>query len=121
MRLYTEDMDDYKPWSGARETYEEIERAGKLDEMWAYLEEIFDDEASFTAINDYLWFESDDILVALGLQSDGSDYVEGETEQEFDDAEEFCNSFVSCTVCPYNDSCRSFDECKVRFNSLKEG
>lgn len=121
MRLYTDDLDDYKPWSGARETYEEIERAGKLDEMWDYLEELFEGEASFTDVNDYLWFESDDVLIALGLRSDGSDYSEGETEQEFDSAEDFCNSFVSCTICPYNNLCSSFSECEARFNNLKEG
>jgi hypothetical protein len=61
------DFDDYKPWSGAVDTYELIKDAGKLDELESYLEDCYPDGATTTQINDTLWFDSKDILSYLGL------------------------------------------------------
>lgn len=69
------DFSDYTPWSGAVDTYDVIERAGKLDELEAYLESVFPDGATTTQINDLLWFDGEEVLEALGLTS-----VEAEDE-----------------------------------------
>ena len=67
------DFSEYKPWSGAVDTYELIKDAGKLDDLEAYLEECFPDGITAGQINDILWFDSDQVLSYLGL---------GDTEEE---------------------------------------
>lgn len=69
------DFSDYTPWSDAVDTYDVIERAGKLDELEAYLESVFPDGATTTQINDLLRFDGEEVLEALGLTS-----VEAEDE-----------------------------------------
>ena len=67
-------FDDLKKnsWSGAIDTLETIEENGKEDELMEYLEVIFgEDVPNETAVNDYLWFESDEIFEYLGLNEDG--------------------------------------------------
>ena len=61
------DFSDYKPWSGAVDTYELIKDADKLDELEFYLEELYPDGITTTQINDILWFDSEEVLKYLGL------------------------------------------------------
>ena len=94
------DFSDYSPWSGAVDTYNKIVDAHKLDELESLLDERFDGEATTTQINDTLWFESEDVLEALGLKETTFRAVstvddEIDNEEEFDnlhDAIEFANS-----------------------------
>lgn len=94
------DFSDYSPWSGAVDTYNKIVDAHKLDELESLLDEWFDGEATITQINDTLWFESEDVLEALGLKETTFRAVstvddEIDNEEEFDnlnDAIEFANS-----------------------------
>lgn len=91
---------DYSPWSGAVDTYNKIVDAHKLGELESLLDEWFDGEATITQINDTLWFESEDVLEALGLKETTFRAVsivddEIDNEEEFDnihDAIEFANS-----------------------------
>lgn len=87
------DFSDYSPWSGAVDTYNKIEEAHKLDELENYLDEIFDGEATTTQINDTLWFDSEDVLEALGLKETTYRAVtviddEIDNEEEFDDLDD---------------------------------
>ena len=94
------DFSDYSPWSGAVDTYNKIVDAHKLVELESLLDEWFDGEATTTQINDTLWFESEDVLEALGLKETTFRAVstvddEIDNEEEFDnlnDAIEFANS-----------------------------
>ncbi len=84
---------DYSPWSGAVDTYNKIEEAHKLDELENYLDGIFDGEATATQINDTLWFDSEDVLEALGLKETTYRAVaviddEIDNEEEFDDLDD---------------------------------
>ena len=72
------DFSNYKPWSGAVDTYELIKDADKLDELEFYLEELYPDGITATQINDILWFDSDEILKYLGLGD--------EEDEEMDEA-----------------------------------
>lgn len=58
-------------WSGALQTLEYIEDANKQSEFMDYLEAIFEDEVDSTELNDFIWFESDTIFEALGLDENG--------------------------------------------------
>ena len=82
------------------DTYNKIVDAHKLGELESLLDEWFDGEATITQINDTLWFESEDVLEALGLKETTFRAVstvddEIDNEEEFDnlhDAIEFANS-----------------------------
>lgn len=68
-------------WSGAVDTLEDIEKADKEEELMELLEQVFFDEIpTDTEINDYLWFERDEIYSNLGLNENGE--LEEEEEEE---------------------------------------
>ena len=59
-------------WSGALDTLKDIEEVDKEDELMYLLEEIFSGEIpTETEVNDFLWFERDDIYENLGLDENG--------------------------------------------------
>lgn len=60
-------------WSGAIQTLDDIKNANKEDEFMDYLEDVFceDEEVEDTALNDFIWFERDEIYNALGLDENG--------------------------------------------------
>lgn len=86
MKLYTEDISDYKPWSGAVSTYDKIVEEGELDQLEYLIEEIYPDGISFTGLNDILWFDSDWVLSSLGI-------AEEEDEEEEEEEEEYENDY----------------------------
>ena len=67
------DFNDLKNlvWSGAVDTIQRLEDEQKQDSLINLLNEVFLEELpDITEINDYLWFESDDIYECLGISSD---------------------------------------------------
>lgn len=66
------DIDRFEFWSGALCTIENVRKAGLLDELAQHLEEVFADTTpTDTEINDYVWFERDEIYSRLGLNENG--------------------------------------------------
>lgn len=53
-------------WGGALDTLKIVEDEGKEEELMELLAEQFDG-SDLTSINDYLWFEDEDILSTLGI------------------------------------------------------
>lgn len=67
------DFNDLKNmvWSGAVDTIQRIEDEQKQDSLMALLNEVFfERQPDITDVNDYLWFDSDDIYECLGISSD---------------------------------------------------
>lgn len=59
-------------WSGAKDTLDDIKNADLEKEFMDYLEGLFgDEEVEDTTLNDYIWFERDEIYEALGLDENG--------------------------------------------------
>ena len=59
-------------WSGALQTLDDIVNADLEEEFMDYLEGLFgDEEVEDTTLNDYIWFERDEIYEALGLDENG--------------------------------------------------
>lgn len=67
-------------WSGARDTLEDIIKAELEEEFMEHLDEIFgcEEEITDTELNDYIWFERNEIYSSLGLNANG----EKEEEEE---------------------------------------
>ena len=70
------DFSDYKPWSGAVDTYELIKDADKLDELEFYLEELYPDGITATQINDILWFDGEEVLNYLELGDEEDEEID---------------------------------------------
>lgn len=78
MKLFTEDLSDYRPWSGAVDTFNTIEEHDKLDELEILIDELYPDGISFTGLNDLLWFESDFVLEQLSIKEEEEEEEEEE-------------------------------------------
>ena len=64
-------------WSGAVDTWKQIEKAGKEEQAIDCLNEIFCGETpTMTEINDLLWFEPETVYEIIGLNSEGEEIEE---------------------------------------------
>ena len=66
-------LDDYRPWSGAVETFNTIEDNNKLDDFELLIKDCYPEGISQTSLNDILWFNGDWVLEQLGLKDDESE------------------------------------------------
>ena len=126
------DFSDYKPWSGAVDTYELIKDADKLDELEFYLEELYPDGITATQINDILWFDSEEVLKYLGLGDEEDEEIDEsikehindrpvdiESDQEYQGVD---NAVVDCkkyTVVAHSEDEKPVD-CKLEKPALEE-
>ena len=68
MRIVKEiSVEDFEGWSGANDTIEVIEKAGKVDEFDNLIEEIYPDGLSETSLNDLLRFDYEWIYETLEI------------------------------------------------------
>lgn len=80
---------NFKPWSGAVSRWKEILENDLLEELDAYLEELYPNGMTEMELNDFLWFEGDEFLDSyLGRDQEDEDY-EDDSEEFEDDPEEF--------------------------------
>lgn len=71
MKLYKElDLTRFEPWSGAVDTYDAICNADKLDALECLLDELYPDGIEETQLNDLLWFDSEWLFDALGIEEE---------------------------------------------------
>ena len=57
-------------WSGAIDTLKTIADNDKEEELMSLLYQTFEDNATETEVNDYLWFNSDEIFRLLDINED---------------------------------------------------
>ena len=60
---------DFKPWSGAKDTWKHIIEQNKADEFDALMDELYPDGINETKLNDLLWFDADWIYQTLGMKN----------------------------------------------------
>lgn len=64
-------VDTFKFWGGAEIIARIIRKKGKMEEFGEHIEMVFDGMTpTETEINDYVWFQSDEIFEALGIEND---------------------------------------------------
>lgn len=82
MKVYSEitSLHQFEAWQGGQDTKHAILEAGLADEAWSYIEDLFCDDCYETDINDFLWFERDQIYEYLGLDENGE--LETETQDD---------------------------------------
>lgn len=80
------DLGDFKPWSGAIDTWDKIVDAGKLDTLDFMLEDMYPDGISDVGLNDLLWHDAEWVLDMVGISEEQDD--EEHDEDEIEDVEE---------------------------------
>ena len=126
------DFSDYKPWSGAVDTYELIKDADKLDELEAYFEELYPDGITATQINDILWFDGEEVLKYLGLGDVEDEEIDESIKEHINDrpadiesSQEYQgvdNAIVDCkkyTVVAHSEDEKPVD-CKLEKPAIEE-
>ena len=75
MKVYKEidSVEEFGFWSGAKDTFDDIVKAGRLKTFWQYIKDTFFDceYVSETELNDFVWFERESIYEACGLTENG--------------------------------------------------
>ena len=100
LKIYVDTTANYKPWSGAVNTYETIEEEDKLDDLDFLLEELYPEGISESHLNDILWFESDWVFAQLGIGNMVECGYCGEIYDE-EDLEEDENGEKLCPNCQH--------------------
>ena len=78
-------VDGFPFWGGAKDTVDDVRKAGKMDELEAVVEAAFEcdeEPPTETQVNDFVWFERDLIYGQLGLDENGK--LPGGDEEEED-------------------------------------
>lgn len=98
MKLFAEtSFDDFEPWSGAVDAHLLICNEGDTAAVESYIEALYPDGISDGTLNDWLWFEPEDLYEAAGLkQCPRCETWCNEADLDYSDAdddyEEYCES-----------------------------
>ena len=88
MKVYKEitSLYDFKPWSGAVDTYNKLIQAGKEEKFIDQLAHVFaGEDVSETEINNMLWFVPEECFKLVGLDKDGNEKSDEEEEEDEDE------------------------------------
>lgn len=62
-------IEDFEAWQGGEDTLNIIRKHDKMDELDKLTESIFNNESiNKNVINDWLWFDRNEILTELGIE-----------------------------------------------------
>ena len=62
------DVNTFPWWAGAKDTIKIIKKANRMDALQTHLEDVFSNETpSLGQLNDFVWFNCDEILKAIGI------------------------------------------------------
>lgn len=89
---YELDLQNFKAWSGAKDTLERIQREGKCDLLEQILEDTYPEGMTETELNDLLRFEPETVYEWLDIRSKEQikkeiEEAEGELEDKYSDLE----------------------------------
>ena len=107
MKYYVEtSLENFKAWSGGRDTLEVLIDKGLCDTVETCLEDILDGDSSDIYINDILWMERDMIAEWCGFSSwealENGEEEETEKGEEENNFSRWCeNQSYDCSGCPY--------------------
>lgn len=73
-------LENFKAWSGGKDTLDRIINEGKCDELESMLEDLYPDGMTDTELNDLLWFDSDTVFGWLGIRT--YDQIKEELEEK---------------------------------------
>lgn len=81
--FYELDLDTFEAWQGAVNTLERVRYAGKTRELEEILDEIFPEGLEEVALNDLLWFDSDEVFEWLEMMTNDELYEAIDEEENY--------------------------------------
>jgi len=60
-------FEDFKPWSGAIDTWDALQKYNKVGTLECVLEDLYPNGIEETTLNDLLWFEEESLFEWVGL------------------------------------------------------
>jgi hypothetical protein len=115
--IITEEIrfDQFEPWSGAVDAFNRICEDGDTDAVESYIEEMYPDGLSDGTLNDWLWFDSEDLYEAAGLVQCPlcEEWFKDEDLDMSDDPcdlEEYCKDCLEEVNTGYYQKCEENDE-----------
>ena len=91
-KVYSDGFSNYTPWSGAVDTWNNLEQYDKLDALEAFIDDAYynselgEGVINETELNDLLWFEPETVYEAVGLYyDDETGEVSDEPFNEYDE------------------------------------
>jgi hypothetical protein len=75
-------LDQFDAWSGGKDTLDTLIEKGVCDEVEDFIEQCFTDPTD-TDINDFLWFERDQIAEYLGYK-DWDEFEYGDEDEDIE-------------------------------------
>lgn len=103
-------LENFKFWSGAKDTAEIIDEHGLWSTVESILEDLYPNGISDTELNDIFWFEDEWLFETLGINTYGEEEEEEGDEDKF---LEFCYKHPTCATCHYIDEITQKD-CKKK-------
>ena len=73
---YELDLNRFEAWRGAVDTKNRIIEEGKAEAFNSLVEDIFPDGCTETEMNDFLWFDDEQIFEWLGISDDEEEETE---------------------------------------------
>ena len=61
-------LENFKAWSGAKDTLNKLIELDKCDELEFILDDLYPDGLSDTQLNDILWFDDEWVYEILGIE-----------------------------------------------------
>lgn len=119
------DLSDYRPWSGARHTWDKLEEAGVLDRLEDCVIDLMGtDELTMTELNDFLWFEREAIEEYFGLKDEDEPDLPEEVETTLaeigaEEGTEYSDDEINKLINDYLSS--EYDYLVVGYNYTIEG
>ena len=119
-------FDEFHAWSGGKDTLEDLSR-DQQERLFQYAEEIFPDGCTDTELNDWLWFDRENIYEYLGIDEDGNDIgsvewarsILMEYAEERQSVGQFGNIYniITCFLDEeYDEDCDDEDDLKYNFD-----
>lgn len=107
---------------GAVNTYERLEREGKLDELDSLLPDMFSkDDVEETELNDLLWFEPDTVYELVGLPTESEIREDIEYINERIEDEESAINDLEMDMTEYEEGTGKWQDIEIEiFERLKE-
>lgn len=101
----------FEPWSGAVDAFNRICKEGDTDAVESYIEDMYPNGLSDTTLNDWLWFEPEDLYEAAGLVQCPR-CEEWFAEDNLDFSDDPCDHQEYCSYCVEEVNTSYYQECE---------
>lgn len=101
----------FEAWSGGAYTLQAVIDAAQCDTLEFIIDDLYPDGMDATQLNDFLWFQRDQIYEWLDMPGDDEDNEFAEP-QVWTDFTSYCDQFEVCNECPFDEIAADSYNCR---------